>query len=179
MRPPTYLLRDNDRAYGQAFRRRIRAMGIRDRPISPRSSWQNAYAERLIGTLRRECLDHVLIVGERHLRRLLASYSSYYNASRTHCSLNKNAPVLRWVHRIGPLRRVPWWAGCITNKSESELSADTMGDEAARAQQVIRSVCERYSDPSRVTHTLPPPGYPAGAGGGRPRLRHARCGRGR
>src|SRR5439155_17735298 len=76
---PTYLVRDNDRAYGQAFQRRIRAMGIRDRPISPRSPWQNPYAERLIGTLRRECLDHVLIVGERHLRRMLASYSSYYN----------------------------------------------------------------------------------------------------
>ena len=74
---PTYLVRDNDRAYGQAFQRRIRAMGIRDRPISPRSPWQNPYAERLIGTLRRECLDHVLIVGERHLRRMLASYSSY------------------------------------------------------------------------------------------------------
>ncbi len=69
---PTYLVRDNDRAYGQAFQRRIRAMGIRDRPISPRSPWQNPYAERLIGTLRRECLDHVLIVGERHLRRMLA-----------------------------------------------------------------------------------------------------------
>jgi transposase InsO family protein len=80
---PTYLVRDNDRAYGQVFQRRIRAMGIRDRPISPRSPWQNPYAERLIGTLRRECLDHVLIVGERHLRRMLASYSSYYNESRT------------------------------------------------------------------------------------------------
>ncbi len=84
---PTYLVRDNDRAYGQAFQRRIRAMGIRDRPISPRSPWQNPYAERLIGTLRRECLDHVLIVGERHLRRILALYSSYYNESRTHLAL--------------------------------------------------------------------------------------------
>src|SRR5260370_38171774 len=74
--------RAGDRAYGQTFQRRIRAMGIRDRPISPRSPWQNPYAERLIGTLRRGCLDHVLIVGERHLRRMLASYSSYYNESR-------------------------------------------------------------------------------------------------
>jgi transposase InsO family protein len=90
---PTYLVRDNDRAYGQAFQRRIRAMGIRDRPISPRSPWQNPYAERLIGTLRRECLDHVLIVGERHLRRMLASYSSYYNESRTHLALEKDAPL--------------------------------------------------------------------------------------
>ena len=76
---PTYLVRDNDGAYGQAFTRRRRTMGIRDRPTSPRSPWQNPYAERLIGTLRRECLDHVLIFGERHLRRILALYSSYYN----------------------------------------------------------------------------------------------------
>ena len=67
---PTYLVRDNDRAYGQAFTRRLRTMGIRDRPISPRSPWQNPYVERLIGTVRRECLDHVLIFGERHLRRI-------------------------------------------------------------------------------------------------------------
>jgi transposase InsO family protein len=65
---PAYLVRDNDRAYGQTFQRRVRAMGIRDRPISPRSPWQNSYAERLIGTLRRECLDQVLIFGETHLR---------------------------------------------------------------------------------------------------------------
>jgi transposase InsO family protein len=75
---PTYLVRDNVSCL-QAFKRRIRAMGIRDRPISARSPWQNPYAERLIGTLRRECPDHVLIVGERHLRRMLGSYSSYYN----------------------------------------------------------------------------------------------------
>ena len=81
---PTYLVRDNDGAYGQAFTSRIRAMGIRDRPISPRSPWQNPYVERLIGTLRRDCLDHVLIFGERHLRRVLTSYSLYYNETRTH-----------------------------------------------------------------------------------------------
>ncbi len=68
---PAYLVRDNDGVYGQAFRRRVRTMGIRDRPASPRSPWQNPYAERLIGTLRRDCLDHVLIFGARHLRRTL------------------------------------------------------------------------------------------------------------
>src|SRR5216117_485097 len=76
---PTYLVRDNDGAYGRAFTNRVWTMGIRDRPISPRSPWQNPCAERLIGTLRRECLDHVLIFGEQHLRRILALYSSYYN----------------------------------------------------------------------------------------------------
>ena len=65
---PAYLIRDNDRAYGQTFTKRLLAMRIRDRPISPGSPWQNAYVERLIGTLRRDCLDHVLIFGERHLR---------------------------------------------------------------------------------------------------------------
>ena len=68
---PRFLIRDNDSAYGQAFTNRVRRMGIRDRPIAPRSPWQNAYVERLMGTLRRECLDHILIFGERHLRRVL------------------------------------------------------------------------------------------------------------
>src|SRR6516165_5915288 len=81
---PQYLVRDNDAAYGQAFTNRIRTMGIRDRPIAPRSPWQNPYVERLIGTLRRECLDHLLIFGERHLYQVLRLYSLYYNETRTH-----------------------------------------------------------------------------------------------
>jgi transposase InsO family protein len=81
---PRYLIRDNDGAYGQAFTNRARTMGIRDRPIAPGSPWQNPYVDRLIGTLRRDCLDHVLIFGERHLRRILTLYSVYYNETRTH-----------------------------------------------------------------------------------------------
>ena len=104
---PGYLVRDNDGAYGQVFRRRVRSMGIRDRPISPRSPWQNAYAERLIGTLRRDCLDHVLIFGERHLRRTLTAYFSYYNETRTHLSLDKDAPVGRAVQRYGTIVATP------------------------------------------------------------------------
>ncbi len=92
---PTYLVRDNDGAYGQAFLTRIRTIGIRDRPISPRSPWQNPYAERLIGTLRRDCLDHVLIFGERHLMRTLSLYSDYYNQTRTHLGLAKDTPLRR------------------------------------------------------------------------------------
>jgi len=95
---PAYLVRDNDGAYGQAFTRRIRAMWIRDRPISPRSPWQNPYVERLIGTLRRECLDHVLILNEAHLRRLLHGYIGYYNTARPHQSLDNNSPQPREVH---------------------------------------------------------------------------------
>ena len=108
---PTYLLRDNDGAYGQAFTRRVRTMGIRDRPISPRSPWQNPYVERLIGTLRRDCLDHVLIFGARHLRQILTSYSSYYNQSRTHLSLDKDAPLQRTVQQCGPIIATPILSG--------------------------------------------------------------------
>src|ERR1700739_4361475 len=96
---PGYLVRDNDRAYGQVFTRRVRAMGICDRPISPRSPWQNGHMERLIGTLRRECLDRMLIFGEAHLRQILTSYGSYYNESRTHLSLHKDTPLGRAVQR--------------------------------------------------------------------------------
>jgi transposase InsO family protein len=98
---PAYLVRDNDRAYGHVFRSRVRAMGIRDRPISPGSPWQNGIAERLIGTVRRECLDRILIFGESHLRRVLASYAAYYNQTRTHLALQKDAPSsgpMVWSH---------------------------------------------------------------------------------
>ena len=92
---PRYLIRDRDGAYGEVFIRRVRSMGIRDRPTSPRSPWQNAYAERLIGSIRRECLDHVAVFGERHLRHVLLSYMNYYNEMRTHLSLDKDAPLSR------------------------------------------------------------------------------------
>jgi hypothetical protein len=88
-----YIVRDRDGAYGQVFTRRLRAMGIRDRPISARSPWQNGCAERLIGSIRRDCLDHVLVFGEEHLRHLLKSYQNYYNEARTHLSLQKDADL--------------------------------------------------------------------------------------
>src|SRR5262249_17251504 len=81
---PHYLIRDNDGVYGQAFTNRVRRMGIRDRPIAARSPWQNPYVERLIGTLRRECFDHVFVLGEWHLHRVLTLYALYYNETRTH-----------------------------------------------------------------------------------------------
>ena len=98
---PSLLIRDRDGAYGEIFMRRVRSVGIRDRPTSPRSPWQNAYAERLIGSIRRECIDHVVVFGECHLRHVLLSYMSYYNGTRTHLSLNKDAPVSRAVGRVG------------------------------------------------------------------------------
>ena len=98
---PRYLIRDRDGAYGDAFVRRLRSMGIRDRPTSPRSPWQNGYAERLIGSIRRECVDHIVVLGERHLRQVLLSYMKYYNEIRTHLSLEKDAPVPRAIEVVG------------------------------------------------------------------------------
>ena len=108
---PTYLVRDNDGVYGQVFTSRVRMMGIRDRPISPRSPWQNPYVERLIGTLRRDCLDHVLIFGEQHLRLVLTLYSLYYNETRTHLGLGKDTPLRRAVERVGTVVTIPILSG--------------------------------------------------------------------
>jgi transposase InsO family protein len=98
---PRYLIRDRDGIYGVAVTRRLRAMGIRDKPIAPGSPWQNSFAERLIGTIRRECVDHVVVLGEAHLRRTLREYARYYNTVRTHRSLDQDAPVSRPVQQIG------------------------------------------------------------------------------
>jgi len=98
---PKYLLRDRDRIYGSSVTRRLRAMGIRDKPIAPASPWQNGFAERLIGLIRRECVDHFIILGEAHLRQILRAYAHYYNDVRTHRSLGKDAPVSRPVQRAG------------------------------------------------------------------------------
>jgi hypothetical protein len=123
---PRYIIRDRDCVYGGGvFLRRLRAMGIRDRPIIPRSPWQNGCAERLIGSIRRDCLDHVIVLGERHLRHLLKSCQKYYNEVRTHChcrrtrrSLAPSRPsVRRWLCQF--------WAGCTTNISEREFPIGT------------------------------------------------------
>ena len=98
---PGYMIRDCDRIYGSVVTRRLRAMGIRDKPAALASPWQNGYAERLIGSIRRECVDHIIVLGEAHLRRILRSYADYYNRVRTHRSLDKDAPVRRLVQRTG------------------------------------------------------------------------------
>jgi transposase InsO family protein len=108
---PRYLIRDRDTSYGAAVTRRLRAMGIRDRPITPRSPWQNGHVERLIGSIRRECLDHVVVFGERHLRELLANYATYYNAARTHLALDKDAPLYRPTQTVGRIASVSWLGG--------------------------------------------------------------------
>jgi transposase InsO family protein len=98
---PRYLIRDRDRIYGTAVTRRVHAMGIRDKPTAPASPWQNGFAERLIGSIRRECVDHFIVLGEAHLRRILRAYAGYYNDIRTHRSLDKDAPVSRAIQRAG------------------------------------------------------------------------------
>jgi transposase InsO family protein len=100
---PRYLIRDRDQVYGAAVRHRLRAMGIRDKPIAPGSPWQNGFAERLIGSIRRECVDHVIALGEAHLRGILQAYTRYYNDLRTHRSLDKDAPFSRPIQRTGSI----------------------------------------------------------------------------
>jgi transposase InsO family protein len=101
---PRYLIRDRDRIYGSVVTHRLRAMGIRDKPTASASPWQNGFVERLIGSIRRECVDHIIVLGEAHLRRILRSYADYYNETRTHLALNKDAPVSRPVQRSGAVR---------------------------------------------------------------------------
>jgi transposase InsO family protein len=93
-----YVIRDRDRIYGTDFKQRVAGLGLREALTAPRSPWQNAYAERFIGSLRRECLDHVIVLNERHFRRVLWDYVRYYNGSRTHLALEKDAPEPRAVH---------------------------------------------------------------------------------
>jgi putative transposase len=96
---PSYLLRDRDTIDGHAFRQRVKDMGIREVLPAPQSPWQNPFAERLIGSVRRECLDQVLVLSERHLRQVLTRYFAYYHGARTHLSLEKD-PIVDY--------RSPW-----------------------------------------------------------------------
>src|SRR5207342_18431 len=108
-----YLIRDRDACYGNLFVRRVRALGIRCRPTSPRSPWQNGYAERLIGSIRRECVDHIVVLGERHLRHVLQSYMNYYNEMRTICPWIRTR---RYRVPLGPsvtFSAVRCWVGSI------------------------------------------------------------------
>ncbi len=97
---PRYLLRDRDSIYGDRFRLRVKSFGIEEVLTAPRSPWQNPYVERIIGSIRRECLNHVIILNERHLRRQLKSYSNYYHEARTHLSLDKQSPAPRAIEPL-------------------------------------------------------------------------------
>ncbi len=94
---PRYLIRDRDSIYGARFRNRVKSLGTEEMLTAPRSPWQNPYVERIIGSIRRECLKHAIIFNERHLRRQLKSYSNYYHEARTHLSLDKQSPLPRSI----------------------------------------------------------------------------------
>jgi putative transposase len=104
---PKYLLRDRDRIYGQEFRDQVAVMNINEVLSAPRSPWQRAYVERVIGSIRRECLDHVIVLNEGSLRRTLRSYFVYYHRSRLHLSLDKDSPDSRPVHSLGEIIGLP------------------------------------------------------------------------
>ena len=106
---PRYLVRDRDAVFGSSFRSRVAGLGITEVLIAPRSPWQNPYAERVIGSIRRECLDHIIVLNEAHLRRVLRSFVTYYHRSRTHLSLDKDAPEAREVQapRMGCVVELP------------------------------------------------------------------------
>lgn len=110
-RMPDWLIRDNDGAYGYSFRRQVHALGVRDSPIRPHSPWQNGHVERLIGSIRRECLDHIVIINAGHLRRILQAYARYYNQHRTHLALAKDSPHCRPVEHLGPISSRPMLGG--------------------------------------------------------------------
>lgn len=106
---PRFIIRDRDKIYGEAVRQAIRDIGSEEIVISAQSPWQNGYCERVVGTLRRECLDHVIVFGERHARRILRNYLEYYHGSRTHLGLDKDTPDGRSIEppELGPLPRIP------------------------------------------------------------------------
>jgi transposase InsO family protein len=106
-----YLVRDRDASYGHEFQRRIRSLGMKEIIIAARSPWQNGFAERLIGSIRRECLDHAVVLNQRHLTRLLRNYFVYYHRSRTHLSLAKDAPEPRAVMKEGTIIAIPQMGG--------------------------------------------------------------------
>ena len=128
MRPPHYLIRDRDRIYGSVVTRRLRAMGIRDKPTAPVSPWQNGFVERLIGSIRRECVDHIIVLGEVHLRQILKSYARYYNDIRTHRSLHKDASVTRQFSESEASNHTPSSADFTTTTPELKFSVHT-GDQ--------------------------------------------------
>jgi hypothetical protein len=128
---PDYLIRDRDGSYGHADTKRLSAMGIRDHPTAARSHWQNGHAERLIGSIRRECLDHIVIFGGVHLRRILAAYTGYYNELRTHLTLDEDSPGHRPVQPYGQLIARPILGGLHHQYCRDVVIGRDNGSEAA------------------------------------------------
>ena len=108
---PRWIHRDRDRVYGAAFERRVAGMGITKVVSAPASPWQNPYVERVIGSIRRECLDHIVVLGEAQLRQILRAYADYYNRARTHLALATDAPLGRSIHPTGSVVAIPLLGG--------------------------------------------------------------------
>jgi transposase InsO family protein len=161
---PKYLIRDNDRVFGAVFKAHVRAMGIRDRPTSFRSPWQNGYVERLIGSIRRECTDHLLVFNAEHLRRILAKYATYYNEVRTHVSLGKDAPCRRPSNGSETLSRIQSLADYTIAMLESSFRKRQADRFRCRAPPCgpDRHHCNDHAKPARrrsratVTRLSPP-----------------------
>jgi hypothetical protein len=154
---PRYLIRDRDRIYGGAVTRRLRAMGIRDKPIAPASPWQNSFAERLIGSIRRECVDHVIALGEQHLCQVVKSYASYYNTARTHRALAKDAPVSRPIQRIGRIVSAcpgRWTSSPIRQNLSFQYTQHPVLHQAADVVHVARQPVELRHEPVIVGAAL-------------------------
>src|SRR5467141_3709635 len=144
---PAYLLRDRDQVYGEQFRHRVKGMRIEEVLTAPHSPWQNPFAERLIGSIRRECLDHVVVLGERHLRRILARYFSYYHRARTHLALDKDAPDVRPVElpEAGGIVEIPEVGGLhplrppggVVQHRRSSLPSNTRHRSSSAAQPAL------------------------------------------
>jgi len=140
---PRYLIRDRDQVYGERFSRQAKTLDIREAVIAPRSPWQNAYAERVIGSIRRECLDHIVVIGERHLLGILSKYVDYYNETRTHLSLAKDAPRPRTVQlpSEGSVVKVPRVGGSITNTCGGRREPDRTNKWKAQVERL--DSCDR------------------------------------
>ena len=108
---PCYLVRDRDASYGHEFRSRVRSLGLSEVITAPRSPWQNAFVERLLGSIRRDCLDHIVVLNRRHLTRVLKNYFVYYHCSRTHLALAKDTPEPRPIMKRGRIEAIPQVGG--------------------------------------------------------------------
>jgi hypothetical protein len=148
---PQHLIRDRDRIYGTIVMRRLRTMGIRDKPTAPASPWQNGFAERLIGSIRRECVDHFVVLGEAHLRRILRAYARYYNDIRTHRSLDKDARSLARFSGPESLVHTRSLADFITTTSGFRFSVHTLNGRRNYCDRVSGWSLDNFANPTQPT----------------------------
>jgi len=146
---------DRDQVYGERFSHQARMLDIQEAVIAPRSPWQNAYAERVIGSIRRQCLGHVVVIGERHLREILSKYVDYYNRTQTHLSLGKDAPEPRSVQPPIP-GKGSGGATRRTNKWKAQPAKTSCSEPAAWLRASARRRDRRGAAAHRVARRVPP-----------------------